>query len=364
MGYQVDFIGVGQESKSGDAIAIRWGNLHASREQQHVVVIDGGFQDSGHHLSSHVKKYYGTDLVDAVVSTHADQDHINGLETVLDELRVRELWIHQPWRRNRGLAGRFTDGRVTDHSLGQRLRQNLDTASDLVNKAAKLDIHTIEPFAGTSLHNSGEFAVLGPSIQYYESLIPEFDGMPATKSTVASRLTTLAGTVGRALRRFISTWGSDNLDDEDTTSAENNTSVISQFIVDGRRLLFTGDAGITALSHAADQLASRTDAAELRFVQIPHHGSRRNVGPTILNRLIGAPLPQGQSRAVTAIASTSKKGEPKHPRKAVMNAFTHRGVYAMATRGRTICHSHDAPSRPGWTAVSQEPYHWEYEDEE
>ena len=104
------------------------GNLHASREQQHVVVIDGGFQDSGHHLSSHVKKYYGTDLVDAVVSTHADQDHINGLETVLDELRVRELWIHQPWRRNRGLAGRFTDGRVTDHSLGQRLRQNLDTA--------------------------------------------------------------------------------------------------------------------------------------------------------------------------------------------------------------------------------------------
>ncbi|MGB0466910.1 MAG: hypothetical protein ACPGF7_05165 [Pontibacterium sp.] len=27
MGYEVDFIGVGQESKSGDAIAIRFGNL-------------------------------------------------------------------------------------------------------------------------------------------------------------------------------------------------------------------------------------------------------------------------------------------------------------------------------------------------
>lgn len=364
MSYQVDFIGVGEESKSGDAIAIRWGNLRGLREQQHVVVIDGGFQDSGHQLSNHVKTYYGTDIIDAVVSTHADQDHINGLEAVLDQLRVRELWIHQPWHHNHGLADRFADGRVTDHSLGQRLRQNLDTASDLVNKAAKLKVHIVEPFAGTSLHNNGEFTVLGPSIEYYESLIPEFDGMPATKPTVASRLTTLAGTVGRNMRRFVSAWGGDHLDDEDTTSAENNSSVVSQLFVDNRCLLFTGDAGITALSHAADQLALRTGVTELRFVQIPHHGSRRNVGPTILNRLIGPPLPQGQSRAITAIASTSKKGEPKHPRKAVMNAFTHRGVYAMATRGRTICHSHDAPQRPGWTAVSQEPYHWEYEDEE
>ena len=155
MGYQVDFIGVGQESKSGDAIAIRWGNLRGPREQQCVVVIDGGFQDSGHHLSNHVKKYYGTDLIDAVVSTHADQDHINGLGAVLDELRVRELWIHQPWRHNHGLANRFADGRVTDRSLGQRLRQNLDTASDLVNKAAKLKIYIVEPFAGTSLHVFG-----------------------------------------------------------------------------------------------------------------------------------------------------------------------------------------------------------------
>ena len=42
MGYEIDFIGVGQESKSGDAIAIRWGNLLGPREQQSVVVIDGG----------------------------------------------------------------------------------------------------------------------------------------------------------------------------------------------------------------------------------------------------------------------------------------------------------------------------------
>lgn len=31
MGYEVVFLGVGKESKSGDAIAIRFGNLHDSR---------------------------------------------------------------------------------------------------------------------------------------------------------------------------------------------------------------------------------------------------------------------------------------------------------------------------------------------
>ena len=46
MGYEVDFIGVG-EQKSGDAIALRWGNLAGDRSEQRVVIIDGGFKESG-----------------------------------------------------------------------------------------------------------------------------------------------------------------------------------------------------------------------------------------------------------------------------------------------------------------------------
>ena len=188
--------------------------------------------------------------------------------------------------------------------------------------------------------------------------------MPAARDTFKSLLAEATGKVARAMKRFLSTWGLDVLDDEDTTSAKNNSSVITQLIIDGRRLIFTGDAGVTALSQAADQLSSYQQEANLRFIQIPHHGSRRNIGPTVLDRLIGQPLPQGQSRNITAIASTAMKGEPKHPRKAVMNAFTHRGVSALATRGKTICYSHDAPTREGWTAVKPDDYYWDYEDEE
>ena len=319
MGYEVDVLGVGKESKSGDAIALRWGNLHGNRSEQKVVLIDGGFQESGEDVVTHIKRYYETTLVDAVVSTHPDQDHVNGLHVVLDELTVKELWIHKPWEHNRGLAEKFLDGRVTDKSIGRRLKEGLDSAADLLAKAEDKNIHIVEPFSGISLHNQGEFRVLGPTRQFYETLIPEFDGMPQAKATLTTFLAEIAGSVARAMKRFASTWGVDELDDEDTTSAKNNSSAITLLTVEGRYLLFTGDAGITALTHAADEFDAIRNGAELRLIQIPHHGSRRNVGPTILNRLIGMPVPQGEKRNMSAIASTAKKGEPKHPRKGAYN---------------------------------------------
>ena len=364
MGYEIDVLGVGKESKSGDAIALRWGNLHGGRSEQRVVLIDGGFQETGEDVVTHIKSYYGTTSIDAVVSTHPDQDHVNGLHVVLDELTVKELWIHKPWEHNEGLAEKFQDGRVTDESIGRRLKESLDSASDLVAKAESQNIRIVEPFSGITLNNQGQFRVLGPSSQYYESLIPEFDGMPQAKATFSGLLGGIMGSVTRTMKRFTSTWGFDELDDEDTTSAKNNSSAITLLAVEGRYLLFTGDAGITALTHAADEFDKIKNDAELRLIQIPHHGSRRNVGPTILNRLVGTPLLQGTQRSISAIASTAKKGEPKHPRKAVMNAFTHRGVSAVATRGRTICYSHDAPGREGWSPVKPDDYYWDYEDEE
>ena len=363
MGYEVDVIGVGKESKSGDAIALRWGNLHGPRDQQRVVLIDGGFRASGADVVNHIKRFYGTSLLDAVVSTHPDQDHVNGLHIVLDELSVRQLWIHKPWEHNVGLAENFIDGRLTDASIGRRLRESLDSAAALVATAQRRNIPIVEPFAGLSLYSENDFCVLGPTQHYYESLIPEFDGMPRARATLASLLVDASKPLRRAIKSFQSTWGVDALNDDDTTTAKNKSSVITALTVEGRRLLFTADAGITALTHAADQLDSMSPTSELRFLQVPHHGSRRNLGPNILNRLIGPPVPPGHKRSITAIASTAKKGGPKHPRKAVMNALTHRGVRALATRGGTIQHFHDAPDR-GWTSVPPDEYYWNYEDED
>lgn len=360
MGYEVDFIGTGSEAKSGDAIAIRFGNLGSSRDEQTVIVIDGGFTDDGTQLVEHIRTHFGTSRVDLVISTHPDQDHINGLEAVLTELDVGELWLHQPWEHNAGLAGKFHDGRITDDSIGERLKETLNKAYALKELAESEGIPVKEPFTGL-IHVGGCVKVLGPTRDYYESLIPEFDGTPATKSD--SYIGSFFQEAVTAVKRFLAQWGKDEIDDEVGTSAKNNSSVITQLIVDGRRLVFTGDAGIDALQNAADELDCCSDPASLTFVQVPHHGSRRNVGPSVLNRIVGEPVAEGEVRSITAIASTAKNGEPKHPRKSVLNAFTHRGVKVLATRGKGICHFHEAPQREGWSALQPEPYHWNFEEE-
>jgi beta-lactamase superfamily II metal-dependent hydrolase len=367
MGYEVDILGVGEKSNSGDAIAIRYGNLHGTREEQTVVVIDGGYKDNGQAMVDHIKEHFDTEKVDLIISTHPDQDHINGLQAVIEQLEVTKLWIHQPWTHNEGLADKFSDGRITDSSISDRLKDSLQAAHNLVELAESKGVDVSEPFTGKTL---GCVTVLGPTKDYYESLIPEFDGMPIIKKANESIFDQADNILDAALNKAINVfkaifvdWGEDKINDDDGTSAKNNSSVITQLIIDDRRLLFTADAGITALNYAADELDACLNGADLRLIQIPHHGSKRNVGPEVLNRIIGTPVNLGDERNISAVASTASQGEPKHPHKSVLNAFTHRGVRVGVTRGIGRCYSHEAPDRSGWSAASLEEYHYNYDED-
>jgi hypothetical protein len=55
MGYEIDFLPVGEGEKSGDAIALRFGNLFGNRNEKTVVVIDGGFKETGEKLVKHIE---------------------------------------------------------------------------------------------------------------------------------------------------------------------------------------------------------------------------------------------------------------------------------------------------------------------
>ena len=79
------------------------------------------------------------------------------------------------------------------------------------------------------------------------------------------------------------------------------------------------------------------------FVQIPHHGSRRNVGPSVLNQLLGPIQPEGTTR-FTAFVS-APKDDDTHPRKIVLNAFMRRGGKVIATQGTNKIHYGGFPKR-------------------
>lgn len=345
MAYEVDYIPVGENSKSGDAIALRFGNLAGLNNQQYVVVLDGGFKDSGDLLVNHIKNYYKANHVDLVVSTHPDADHASGLLTVLEKLSVGQLAMHRPWEHADDIKNFFKDGRITASGLEDRLEKSLQHASDLEALANKKGIQIVEPFQGITGFN-GVIHILGPSQEYYEMLLAGFRPTPEPKKSLSIFLPMHKAAEG-VVRRIHDFWHIDLLDDDDdTTTAENNTSTIILFNIDGHKLLFTGDAGKTALLNAiayADVL--KISLTGMQFLDIPHHGSKRNLNSKILKKI----------NASTAFISATADSE-KHPAKKVTNALKKHGAEVYVNRANPLCYPYNSPDR-GWSAAIAEPFH-------
>jgi beta-lactamase superfamily II metal-dependent hydrolase len=346
MAYEVDMLAVGEASRSGDAIALRFGNLTGRREEQTIVIIDGGTKDSGEMLVSHIKTYYSTDTVDFVIATHPDCDHVNGLKVVIENLKVNTLLMHQPWNHSADVRRDFRDHRLTITGLSSKLERALADASELEDIATRRGVKIIEPFAGAATVDN-TIHVLAPTEDYYCSLLCDFRKTPVAKSFGSGLFSTSMTAVREAVKWVMETMQIETLDDSGTTSAENNSSVIVLFTIKGEKLLFTGDAGIDALTRAADYAESLSiPLTDLRFLDVPHHGSRRNVGPKILNRV----------KARTAFISVAAKSE-KHPSKKVVNALIRRGATVYSTQGiNMLQHSADAPARSTYTAATQLPF--------
>jgi beta-lactamase superfamily II metal-dependent hydrolase len=354
MEYEIDFLAVGEESKGGDAIALRYGNLAGPREQQTVIVIDGGYAETGKTLVEFIRTVYATSRVDIVLSTHPDRDHVTGLETVLEELTVGQLLMHQPWRHSTDLREARSRAFKT-LAASERLQESLREASDLEQIAARRGVPIIEPFAGGGTRD-GAFRILGPSPEYYEQLLVEIASSASTREGTKSLMASLVEKARELIVR--ETLERETLRDDGVTSPQNNASVISMLEIDGKKFLFTGDAGIPALEQAVARLeASGFEAGGLSFAQMPHHGSRRNVGPSVLDRLLG-PKGQTQCHSTAYVSVPRKNPEHKHPAKKAENAFTRRGYAVHRTEGIALRHhSSGAPERSGYVPHAPIPFH-------
>ena len=359
MAFEVDFLPFEGE-RSGDAIVLRWGDVDSvSWLNQRIAVIDGGFKSTGEQLVDHVRNQYSTERVDIVISTHPDADHVNGLHVVLEELDVDLLLMHLPWDHTDDIASLFKDGRVTDDSVSDHLRLSLEGARSLEDLARSKGIEITEPFAGARLLD-GAIEIVGPTVDYYESLLPGFRGTPVAEQT--------AGLVQRAtefMKRLAESFDVETLTDDGSNSAENETSAVTLFRDRDHQVLFTADAGIDALNQVADRLGlNEYEPSDFHLIQVPHHGSRHNVGPSLLNRLVG-PKRSTDEKLFAAMVSAATESAPRHPAKQVTNAFRRRGapVWGPHDHGKTVCHhSSDAPPRPGWSPIDPLPLYPEVED--
>ena len=343
LGYEIDLLPVGDGSKSGDAILLRFGDLYEGKSAQKVVVIDGGYKCTAKSVKDHLIKYYncinaqGKIQIDLMILTHPDVDHVGGLVELANDpdIQIIRIMMHRPWEELS--VSWFKDGRITNKSIRQRL-------IDAFGKAYELDLATKKSYTCSSMPNSYKFGgailhILAPSPSLYKTQISLCDKTP--DSVVESRMseTKMFGkilneepyNIGHSIKWYYN----------EQTTAINETSLVIMFEYLDVKILFTGDAGIECLQEAIDYAeANGIDLSKLDIIKMPHHGSRKNITPDIMCKL-------GHDGTECYFSCVSGD-EGHHPSKRLVNLLNQMGFGVFCTRGNILRRHHNAPVRDGY----------------
>ena len=363
MPYEIDFIGLNKETKDATAICMRWKNWDGSYT---VGVFDGGFTEYGEQMKKIMDQYYFDGVegghIDFVICSHPHKDHVPGLKTILENFDVDALYVNRPWQHIDALYERVKDGRITKKSLEERLREEYSDLADLENTAIEQGVPIYDVFEGDVIE--GKLTVLSPSEDFYLDLLAESRKTPVMESAAQdSLLHSLHALAEKAVNFIKETWGKDALKENVTTEPDNETSTVILGAMEEEYFLLTGDVGIRGLRCAIDYADSVNINLQdnVTVIEIPHHGGRHNVSPSILNDLVGEIVEKGTTTSKSAYACTGKGTD--HPRQMVVNAFIRRGVKVYTTDGQTIHHKRGKmPNREGWTPVTNLDFKEDVED--
>jgi len=310
-GIEVDMLNLG----NADSILVtKWVAGSASR-----ILIDGGNLSDSDRILAFLKSR-GVTYLDHIVCTHPHDDHAGGLVGIVKspEIDFGQAWIHLPWNHvnQEMLANVLNRSEASTKRVVNIIRASVQTTRDLVGAIGARRKPIIEPFAGLKI---GFLYVCGPSKSFYEQLLKDFtdfEKLKAMENAITAYeaqdlVETLFGMTAYGKQAEAAEPGLGQA----PTEPENNSSTILWAKQANDAFLFTADAGVEALTLAkqAYQLSS------LCWMQIPHHGSRRNVNED----LIAYFKPQ--------TAFVSADGTNKHPRRKVVNAFKAVGTRVFST---------------------------------
>ena len=338
--YEIRFFQVGSASKGGDAILIR---LLDEFRKPTVIVVDGGYKETGEKIIDYLQKI-DISIIDLVINTHPDIDHISGLIRLFEEqsLIIKKLIMNRPWRDSNITADYFADNRITDKSVNKRMTEAFNYAYQLEQKAiAKIgEDNIIHPVVGNNYFDC--LTILSPSKDFYRTKLIESDKTPTTLDNDSSTKT-FAKTMG-VLVSYIK--GQMKWYDEETTPI-NETSIVTLLNMPDKVYLLTADAGRNDLKEALDYIDSINGIANqsVNVLQLPHHGSRKNISPELIRRI----------RATEYIISCPPNGlESHHPSRRMVNMVleekTNAKIYSTTHCGCFVFHYnlnlHLLPQKP------------------
>lgn len=279
--FEIDMLSVG----AADAFLLHAFIKNPSNgEWEYIVLIDAGNEGDGKKILKHIEKYYHQQYVDLAICTHCDSDHYGGFKELIDEhnnsnssFEIKNFWVHDPYNHVDLDDVKYVR---TKPSLRERLKEAyaFNDGSNLLDLIDAAKIKREEPFTGTA-YSLLNIEVLGPDKDYYESLIPGFRLNLDFKDEQEDEEYNCQKHFSQTEDEFYSKALEDAPDDG---SSVNQSSVILCFEAKGNKYIFTGDAGKDALHRIVDN-DERYDYANIRWLKIPHHGSKHNLDNAIIS---------------------------------------------------------------------------------
>lgn len=278
--YEVRFFAVGNKSKGGDAIVIR---VFDDDDNQHIAVVDGGYSANGDEIVRFIVDECKSDTIDVMFNTHPDIDHIAGLVRILesDEVKVEKLVMNRPWTDANLNSSYFKDGRITEKSLANRIIDNFKKAKELSDLAEEKGIDIIHPVVNNTYLDC--LTIIGPTKEHYRNYLLASEKTPDTNAVFSGPygFQRKVLSIVRYYKGFVIRWY-----DDESTSDINETSIVLVLEIGDMKLLLTGDVGKAGLNAALDTWeTSGHSGKDITKVQLPHHGSRKNIDPQILRRI-------------------------------------------------------------------------------
>lgn len=194
---------------------------------------------------------------------------------------------------------------------------------------------------GTYTFNEASITILGPTSKFYKTCIANCEKTPQQANNVENLPQSQGGKGAIAFEPYVK--GKIKWDDSESTSPINESSLIFLFEYEGTKVLFTGDVGKEGLSkaikYAHDNNIKLNDCS---IIKMPHHGSRKNVNPAIMDAFVG-------SRVLYYSCASDDLGH--HPSQRLINLMNEKKFKQFSTSGSALHYGKNAPDR-GWETAS------------
>jgi beta-lactamase superfamily II metal-dependent hydrolase len=327
IGLEIDMISLG----NADSLLVsKWNNGVVQR-----ILLDAGNKSDTAKVTDFLKAR-GVTKLDHVVVTHPHDDHAGGMIDLVNnrEFTIGKLWMHQPQKHISRQTIENALNQLGQSKIKKIINESLKTQSEIETACLQARIEIEEPFRDSYI---GFLFVCGPTKDYYESLLQKFTDLKELHEFDTQIANYEQHLMIESI--FDQTDSNDELGGAPVTP-ENNSATILFTKHAEQKFLFTSDAGPDALQQVVDKY----NLTGLEWMQIPHHGSRRNLNETLIKTFS------------PKTAFVSADGTKKHPRRAVVNAFKKVGSKVFSTHypsgGNIWHHQGVVPSRAEYTSLA------------